>query len=79
VKLPEEFKPLTLAAAALLLVFVIVAGALISLGFICGCRYAEATTMAAMYKAQLDRTQELMRSDLAIVNSYKDGVAKARR
>jgi hypothetical protein len=79
VKLPEEFKPLTLAAAAMLLVFVVIAGAFTSLGFFCGCRYAEASTMAAMYKAQLDKTQELLRSDLAIVNSYKDGLAKARK
>jgi hypothetical protein len=62
-----------------MLTIAVFAGAFVSLGFYCGCRYAEATTMAAVYRAQLDRTQELMRSDLAIVNSYKDGLAKARK
>lgn len=77
-KLLEDSRQLALGAAVLLMIAV-VAGALLSFGFFCGCRYAEAKTMAAVYKAQLDRTQELMRSDLAIVNTYKDGVAKARR
>jgi hypothetical protein len=78
--MPEEFKPLTLvAAASLLLVFTVVAGALMSFGFYCGCRYAEAKTMAAVYKAQLDKAHEVMSGDMAIVNTYKDGLAKARK
>ena len=77
--MPEEFKPLTLAVAAALLVFAVIAGALMSFGFVCGCRYAEAKTMAAVYKAQLDKSQEMMRGDMAIVNTYHDGVAKARK
>jgi hypothetical protein len=78
VKLFEDFKPLALATAALL-VFVVTAGALMWFGFFCGCRYAEEKTMAVVYKAQLDRTQELMRSDLAIVNGYKEGQHKAHK
>jgi len=78
VKPIEDVKPLAIAVAALL-VIAVVAGALTSFGFFCGCRYSEAKTMAAVYKAQLDRTQELMRSDLAIVNSYKEGQSKARK
>ncbi len=74
----EDFRPVAVTAAAVLVIGIF-AGALVAFGFFCGCRYAEATTMASVYKAQLDRTQELMRSDLAIVNTYKDGVAKARR
>jgi hypothetical protein len=35
--------------------------------------------MAVVYKAQLDRTQELMRSDLAIVNGYKEGQHKIHK
>ena len=77
-KLFEDFKPLALAVAALL-VIAISAGALMWFGFFCGCRYAEEKTMAVVYKAQLDRTQELMRSDLAIVNGYKEGQHKARK
>ena len=77
--MPEEFKPLTLAAAAALLVFAVIAGALMSFGFYCGCRYAEAKTMAAVYKAQLDKAHEMMSGDMAIVNTYKDGLAKARK
>jgi hypothetical protein len=78
VKFFDDFRPLALATAAILIIAVF-ASALVSFGFYCGYRYAEATTMAAVYRAQLDRTQELMRSDFAIVNSYKDGLAKARR
>ncbi len=74
----DDFRPLALATAALLITAGF-AGVLMSFGFYCGYRYAEATTMASVYRAQLERTQELMRSDLAIVNSYKDGLAKARR
>ena len=77
-KLFEDFKPLALAVAALL-VITIIAGALMWFGFCCGCRYAEAKTMAAVYKAQLDRAQDLMHSDLAIVNGYKEGHTKARK
>lgn len=77
-KLFEEFKPLSLAVATLLVIAVI-AGALMWFGFYCGCRYAEAKTMAAVYKAQLDRAQDLMGSDLAIVNGYKEGQHKARK
>jgi len=77
--MPEEFKPLTLVTAAALLVFTVIAGALMSFGFFCGCRYAEAKTMAAVYKAQLDKAHEVMSGDMAIVNTYKDGLAKARK
>jgi len=77
--MPEEFKPLTLAAAASLLVFAVIAGALMSFGFYCGYRYAEVKTMAAVYKAQLDKAHEVMSGDMAIVNTYKDGLAKARK
>ncbi len=77
-KLLEDYRQVLLAAA-MLLVIAVAAGAVMSFGFYCGCRYAEAKTMASVYKAQLDRTQELMRSDLAIVNAYKNGVAKARQ
>ncbi len=74
-KLFEDFKPLVLAVGALL-VLAISAGTLMWFGFFCGCRYAEEKTMAVVYKAQLYRTQELMRSDLAIVNGYKEGQHK---
>ena len=77
-KLFEDFKPLALAVATLLVIAVI-AGALMWFGFCCGCRYAEAKTMAAVYKAQLDRTQDLMGSDLAIVNGYKEGQHKVHK
>jgi hypothetical protein len=77
--LPEGFKPLTLVAVATLLVFAVIAGALMSFGFFCGCRYAEAKTMATVYKVQLDKAQDLMRGDMSIANTYKDGIAKARK
>ena len=77
-KLFEDIKPLAIAVAALLVVAV-ATGVLVSFGFFCGCRYSEAKTMATVYKAQLDRAQELMRSDIAIVNGYKEGLSKSRK
>jgi hypothetical protein len=77
-KFPENLNSLALATAALLVIAGI-AGALMSFGFFCGCRYAEAKTMAAVYKAQLERTQDLLHSDIAIANNYKEGQTKSRK
>jgi hypothetical protein len=77
-KLPENFNTVAFACVGLLVVAGL-AGALMSFGFYCGCRYAEVKTMASVYKAQLDRTQELLHSDIAIANGYKEGQSKSHR
>ncbi|HEX9080537.1 MAG TPA: hypothetical protein VF795_13160 [Desulfuromonadaceae bacterium] len=77
-KLPESFDTMAFACAGLL-VIAGVAGALMWFGFFCGCRYGEVKTMASVYKAQLERTQELLHSDIAIANGYKEGQPKSRR
>lgn len=77
-KLPENLNTMAFACAGLL-VIACIAGALMWFGFFCGCRYAEVKTMASVYKAQLDRTQELLHSDIAIANGYKDGQSKGHR